>query len=442
MRPRIVVAIALTAIVYIVTALLWRQVFPFRDGIAEYLPEQAIAYVHVNLTPEVRRALQAQFTGILPTAVDPKKHDRIFLGQVLEVSDVRELALVWYRHEKGPGPFSGTGRIALVIGQRASSRPDVVPAATFTVGGQEVRAFVVRVRSSGRNPPLPLSFPLPSSGGEGEKVMRALRRHPVQAVLRPRALPIPALEAERHLIPDAIAASGTVGRRGFVLRTDDQIPLIVRSTRTELLAEPRPGTFQIIGLPVRALAEQLDLPFHGELRAAIEPLIPEDADLLIDGGHVAVRMSEPVIQPPEAVLRSLAARIWPVARPRQLDGLPASVLVADPDSFEIAQTGPNRWMLGSKSGEARIFAERSGNSVYLATDETLLSSALPTPSRSPSGRGGEGGGAGLRIPSACHLDGQSTLIVWPIHPQAVVTVSVDQSGSNVAICGRILRQGN
>lgn len=443
MRLRIVIIVTLTVAAYAVAALVWRQVFPFRDGIAQFLPEGTIAYVHVNLTPVVRRALRLHLDTLGGNEVYPKKYDRIFLstpflialrGAITE-TDVRELGFVWHQPESLPPQLS------FIVGQRASAQPDVMPAETIMIGGQEVRAFVVRIRSSGRNPPLPLSFPLPSRGGEGEKLWRELRRQPVQAVLWPRELPIPALEAARYLLPETVTALGTVGRRGFVLRSDGRIPLIVRSTRTELLAEPRPGTFQIIGLPVRAIAEQLDLPFHGELRATIEPILPETADFLVDGDRIAARIDTSAVIPPEVVLRSLVARLWPVARPRRLDGLSAIVLVADPKAIEVSKTGPSRWVLKTRDGATRIFVERSGDSVYLATDEELLGSALLTPSRSPSGRGGESEGAGLRIPSACHLDGQSAFIVWPIHPQAVVTMSVDLSGSSAAFCGRILQLG-
>lgn len=459
MRLRVVVAITLTVAAYAVAAFTWRQVFPFRDGLAEFLPEGTIAYVHVNLTPQVRRGLPHWLSS--PTsspsqrAGEKNKNDfPAVLQAALDSYDVRELGLVWHKADALPP------QLALIVGQRASAQPDVMPATTVSVGEQGIRTFVVRVQTSGRNTPLPQWRPegrrynLPS-GGEGEKVMRVLRRHPVQAVFHPRELPLPALEAARHLLPETVTASGIVDRRGFVLRSDGRLPLIVRSTRTELLAEPRLGTFQIVGLPVRAIVEQFDLPFHGELRAAIEPLIPERADLLIVDGRVAIRMPTPTIQPLEAVLRTLVARIWPVARPRQLDGLPANVLVADPNAFEVTQTGSSRWVLKSKEGDIRIFTEQSEDFVILATDEAMVDrmKIRPEPVEGQSVRSIlrpfdsaalRSGSKRLRFRtySACHFNDRSSFIVWPIHPQGVVAMSVDQSGSNVAICGRIAQQEN
>lgn len=424
MRLRIVIIVTLTVAAYAAAVLVWRQMFPFRDGLAEFLPEGTIAYVHVNLTSAVRRQVEFQISNSRFQIYEPIVDA---LTTALRSRDVRDLGFVWYKPDAFPQ------QLALIIGQRASSRPDVVPVATFTVGGQEVRTFVVRIRSSDRDPSALLR-----STQDGV-FTRKLRRHPVQVVLRPRELPIPALEAARHLLPETVTASGTVGRRGFVLRSDGRIPSVMRSTRTELLAEPRPGTLQIIGLQVRAIAEQLDLPFHKELRVALEPFLPERADVLIEGGHIAVRMPAPTTAPSEAVLRSLAARIWPITRARRLDGLPAEVLVADPDALTIVQSGPNRWMLRAKEvGTSKIFAEQSGEFVYLASEEGLLGA-------------GEGGGvrflaptgaSGLEMTNECRLDDQLPFIIWHPHPQAVVTMGVDPSGSSAALCGRILRPGN
>lgn len=449
MRFRPALAIAMTVFVYTATALLWRQVFPFRDGIAQFLPEGTITYVHVNLTAAMRREVEAQSSKFKAQIGEP------IIGALttaLRSHDVRELALVWHKPKSLPPQFS------FIVGQRASARPDVMPAETITVGGQEIRMFVVRVRAGDRDPSAPLR------SAQDDAFTRTLRRQPVQAVLHPRALPIPALEAARHLLPEMIMASGTLNRRGFILHGDQRgdqknaiaenwssrIPLIARSAYVELLSEPWPGTFQVIGLPVRALVEQLEFPFHGELRAAIEPFLPADADLLVDGDQIVARIDAPAVLPPELVLRSIAARLWPTTRPRRLDGLPVSVLVADPNVFEIAQAGSSRWALRLKSGgDALIFAERSGDSVILATDEMLIdrmkirpepvegqfvrSTLRPFDSaalRSGSKR------LHFRTYSACRLNDRSPFIVWSIHPQAVVTVSVDRSGSTVAICGR------
>jgi hypothetical protein len=468
MRIRVVIATILTAVIFIAAALLWRRVFPFRDGIAEHLPNHVIAYLHINLTPTIRRVLSTHLNAIPLKGDVPKKYDREFLAQVIRSPDIRELGLLWYQPEKGSDPFSGSGsgRLALIIGQRASERPDVVPTMTFTVGGQEVRMFVVRVQGNDRDPSTEF---IPSRTrdlfAQDDALTGRLRHHPVQITFWPRELPVPALEAARHLLPETITASGTLSRRGLVLRTDGKIPftqlearrpltgLIARSRRTKLITKPRPGTLQAIGVPVRALVEQFDLPFHEEFRTAIDPFLPEYADFLVDGDRVAVRMPVPAAQPPEAVLRSLAARIWPVTERRLLDGLLADVLVADPNAFEIAQLGTNRWILRTKNGgESQVFAEQSGDFVYLAGGETLLERMKIRPESRGSARDPDTESSGpvegpfdyaalrsgsIRLSAPCRLDDQSPFIVWSLHPQAVATASISLDGSRAVFCGII-----
>ncbi len=426
MRFRVIGVTTITVVAYIAAAFLWRQVFPFRDGIAEFLPEQTIAYAHVNLTPAMRRDLLRWGNSFI---FSPPPSSRRGSGRgwtmddtlmtAIRSPDVQELAFVSFQ------PEQHEPTVAVIIGQRASERPDVVPTETFDVGGQEIRILVVRVRGE--------IVTSSSSRGRGGSVLAMAEAghrpwsQPIQAFLRPQLLPIPALDAARHLLPEVLTAAGTTGRRGFILRSDGRIPLVLRTVRTPLLVGAQPGRLQVIGLPIRAIAAQLDLPFHAELRAAIEPSLPDLVDLLLAGGRIAIRMGEPAVSPPDVTIRSLAARIWPSARTRRLDGLPATVQVADPSEFEVIPTGENRWVLRQRGTDSAVVTvERRDGQILLSTDASLLNELGDSPEHD------------VALPGRCRFGDGAVFAVWLPYPHLIVSVGLDQAWSEFAVCGRSL----
>ncbi|MBI4434333.1 hypothetical protein HY635_00740 [Candidatus Uhrbacteria bacterium] len=420
MRSRVIGAIIVTVAAYTIVAFLWRTIFPFRDGIVEFLPEDTIAYAHVNLTPQVRREVEFQISDF-----------RFQIGDLLaeamrtavQSTDVREFGIAWYQPKTLPP------QIALIIGQRASNRPDVVSPMMATISGTDTRLIVVRTHAAKR---YQVSFERTPGISPG------ISPHPVQAFVRPPLLPIPALDAARHLLPETMTATGTINRRGFIphqfggrpgagfiLRSDGRIPLVMRTARMPLLVSAQPSMLQIIGLPVRAIAAQLDLPFHQELRSAIEPFLPEAADLLMSGRGVTVRFALPSDPPSNLAVRSLAARIWPSVQTRRLDGLPATVQVADPSEFEITSVGANRWVIKRQGTDgAAVTAERREGQLLLSTDAPLLDKLRDSSEN------------GLAFPMSCRFSGEAAFAVWSPYPQLIASVSMDQTWSKFAVCGR------
>lgn len=407
MRHRVAIVIMCTVIAYVATSLLWRQVFPFRDGIAQFLPENTIAYAHVNLTPNVRRALRDHVVRLLPDAA-PENHDRGFLEQAISAPDVREFAFVWHQPALLPPQF------ALLIGQRASFRPDVVPPSTFTIGGQELRVLVVRVRNG----------------------KTSLGHVPVQATLWPRSLPFPALAAVSHLFPETIVASGTIGRDGFALRSNGRWMMPFRTTRRAVLVTPREGALQLMDVPIRALMQQLEIPLHRDLARAIESVLPESTDVVVDlntpGVAIQLPWSPAVGTDTEDALRALAARIWPMAH--------SGGFIADPASIRVVSVGSRAWEVhrgdppspdaSDGRGEVVAFASVSDGVAIIASRRDLLEETISFNRQSS-----------IKIPRGCAISsryGTPMMIVDRVHPQIDAVLLVDRMWKKFTVCGRLI----
>ncbi|MDP3771098.1 MAG: hypothetical protein Q8R16_02260 [bacterium] len=416
MRLRIVLITTATIVVYITATLSWRQIFPFRDGIAQFLPKDTIAYVHANLTPSVRRALRAQFVQLLTTDA-PEKDDRRKLEQAVAAADVLEIAVAWFQPEQH-API-----VAVLVGQRVSSRPDVIPATTVMAGTTEIRIIVVRVRAGASA----ATTTMPVLGDRTFLARRfwGLSGHPIQAFVRPRLLPLPALDAVAHLLPDTIVASGTIGRDGFALRSDGRSTWSLRLQRPTVVVTPRDGVIQLTGVPVHDLWKQLELPFHRDLALALEQILPNSADLSVDLSSPGAVLRLP--WDPEAgseateALRALAARMWPSVR--------SGEIVADPASIRTVPMRLGTWEV-QRGDEIVAVASVADGSAVIATRRGLLDEALSDRRTS------------IRLPRRCAIAGRHgppVIITSRVHPQMDLTLLMDRLGTTFTICGRSVR---
>ncbi|MDO8599686.1 MAG: hypothetical protein Q7S02_06290 [bacterium] len=409
MRIRIVavaigIAAALTA-----TTFLWRQVFPFRDHLAAFLPAGTIAYAHANLTGGVRRGIALHISNLESQIGQPLVDA---LTTALRSPDVRELGLVWFQPDRH-APILG-----IMVGQRTSARPDVIGPSSIVIAGTELRVIVIRMRID------QMSVDAPP---EIAAVLPSLQRSPLQIVVRPRALPIPALEASAYRMPEIMTATGTVDQRGFTVRSDSGRSFFDRHRVISLLAPPRVGSMQILNIPVRALAAEIAAPTHSELLAVLTGALPDAADIIMDSTGVAVHLAHTDLQHERtrAVLQTIAARVWPAVRQRMLDGEPAEVAVADPSSVRMAPTSTGRWVI-ERAGEPVAAGAVRGDGFVIATSASLLEATM-SPTRTV-----------LRIPGRCVQPSPSDngiIAVIPIHPQLVAVFAISRDGSGYSICG-------
>ncbi|MDO8622121.1 MAG: hypothetical protein Q7R80_02725 [bacterium] len=445
MRLRIVLITTVTIVVYITATLSWRQIFPFRDGIAQFLPKDTIAYVHANLTARVRRNLRFEISNL-------RFQDSVRAGldEALRSPDVREIAVAWFQ------PEQHVPIVAVLVGQRASSRPDVVPATTVMVGTTELRIIVVRVRAGSSV----AATAMPVLGDRTFLARRVwgLSGQPIQAFVRPRLLPIPALDAVMHLLPDTIVASGTMGRDGFALRSDGRSTWSLRSPRPTVVVTPRDGVIQLTGVPVRDLWKQLELPLHRDLALALDPILPNSADLSVDlsspGAVLRLPLDPDVGRAATDALRALAARIWPSVRSGELVADPASIraVLVGPGSWEVQRGSPpsskttdgqgppspkaTEWQGPPSSkttdgqGDVVAVVSVADGSAVIATRRILQEEALSA--ARPS----------IRLPRGCAIagrHGQPVMITSRVHPQMDVALLMDRMGTTFTICGRSVR---
>jgi len=401
MRFRVALAILLTTAAYVAAVLVWRQVFPFQDEIAQFLPEGAIAYVHVNLTPVIRRQIGFQISDFRFQIGEPIADA---LTTALRSPEVQELAVAWFQSE-WPTPM-----VVVIIGQRPSRQSDIVPTTTVHVGSAEVWVMVARTRSDR------------SSASAVASALASQRRQPVQVFIHPRLLPIPALAAVTHLLPDVMAASGTIGRDGFILRSDGRSAWALHAPRPTVVVAPRDGALQLMGVPIREIWEQLELPFHRNLAHALGLVLPKSADALVDlrtPGAVIRLPWDPATSVGAAdVLRALAARIWPSVH--------AGALVADPASIRVLPAGRGSWEV-QRGDDVVAVASVTGGSAVVATRRDLLDEVMDE-HRST-----------IRLSRGCAiagLRGPLMMVTLRIHPQVDVSLLMDQVGMTWTACGR------
>jgi|GEM_PF-3612251 len=425
MSSRAIGAIGSLAVASVALAFAWRTIFPFRDGIAGLLPEDTIAYAHINLTARVRR--EVEFLISPPKADPPLAEGLKFqigerLAAVLTVTvrsrDVRELGLAWIASEPHR-PY-----LAVLVGQRTSAQPDVVSAETISIGEREVRVLVVRVRGG-------IAAPDPSQGrgvvGLAMTDAKRMRpRQPVQAFLRPRLLPIPALDAARDVLPEILTASGTIGRSGFSVRSDGRRILLGPRRSVPLLMPPTVGSVQALRVPVREFLRAVAAPTHRELLTAIAAAMPDAADVVVGQTGVSVHFPNTDFESERTqdALRAVVARVWPTIQRRMLDGQPSVVAVADPSSVRIVPAGPNRYVI-ERTDDRVAFAAVIGDGFTIATDEPSLEAAAAR--TRPS----------LRIPRRCAQpsSGDEVSAIISLYPQFSIFFAMLRDGSAFRVCG-------
>src|SRR3989338_7230323 len=128
-HPRRTIVIALVTVLIVVGTFFWRRWFPFPDRIAPpYLPSNALAYLHVNLTPYTRHALRAMLARAGDAHALSVDIPSTF-AQALAIREVRELGFIVL-----PDTGAHGVRIVIAIGQRASGTPDAVEAMSGDIG--------------------------------------------------------------------------------------------------------------------------------------------------------------------------------------------------------------------------------------------------------------------------------------------------------------------
>lgn len=397
---RSIAVVTLTVVVGFVLAISWRQWFPFPDRLAPYVPPDALAYVHVNLTPYTRRALADLLAQ--PTITASMSGDlRTALARAIERREVRELGFIVLPTRDPRGV-----RIAIAVGQSASRTPDVLDAMTSDVGGIPVRIATIRWRADSS----------PATPWAASDVLRVV---PLQARMTPRAIAFHArfpTAAER--LPEAMAFGGAIHRSGIVF--DSQPIARVRIPRSLAVREiPNAGEVVVKNVPFHALLAFDGLPDAlRALRGSLDDRL--DARVRLSDGAWAVRgtvRSDARIT--EGALRAIAAYVWPMRQSRTLDGLHALVEVADPSAMTFTR-GADRWVIGHASGDAL------GTAWWNPPQFTLVSQGDPTRSAPTFDM--------PTLPRMCGND-RDALLVLPVerYPQGFIT-SISGHTDRIQIC--------
>lgn len=388
-RFRSAIAITIATIAMVALAFAWRHTFPFPDTIAQHLPAGTLAYVHVNVTPEIRHHLASHLATLTSPLVDAV---RVATSE----TDVRELAFAWYVPDGAVGPVA-----AFIVGQRRSQRTDARLPEVVRIGAVDLRTFVLHTRTI--------------APGPYESVLQPLRHRPVQAFVRPRAvgeLPGSPLRAARELLPEALTAAGTIDRAGLVLRSDRRLPFAFRRHRFDLPAAPSPPALAIFGFPIREFAAALAAPPESALDRILAPSLPQtvDAAVGLTSGAVTLRLPGDV---PDDLLRLAAAVVHPILRAKLLDGFPSALTVINPDAVSVTTDGAGRSVL-SVEGSPVFSVIRSDDASVAITRRRLT------------------------MPTRC-VDG-SVYILQFIHSTSLLqaSVSVSTDGDKFSICARAM----
>ncbi|MBI4143151.1 hypothetical protein HY480_04730 [Candidatus Uhrbacteria bacterium] len=406
MRLRVVVAIVVTVVGMALAASLWRVVSPFPDSLAGALSGEALAYVHVNVTGSVRHHVQTQASRFRASL--PLEATRAF-DAVLRSPHLREFAIGLIRDA------DGAHRLEILVATPVEGYE--LEDTAFTLWGipGQVRS-VVNARDGG---PSSLIF-APS-----------FREHPVQALIQPRALadiPWLRLRSAAPLLPELVAAAGTVDRLGVMLRTNQKrVPGTVFGRRTVLEVPSGSAAVHAVGLPVRAIVNALDAPSHRSLVAALDVVLPERANVSMDFAQprAALQLAAPTSVPGEAraALLGLLAIIFPSDARTVLDGMDARVATADAGRLTVVEDSAQRWVI--RRAESGALVATASVEYGLATVSVGRPVEVPpTP-------------ATVRMPKRC-LDGRENVAILSTnigHPQAVASISFPLMGDQATICG-------
>ncbi len=410
MRMRVALAIVGTVVGVVLAAFAWRIAFPFPDSLAGALSGEVLAYVHVNVTLSVRR----QVRSLLPrfSAPMPPEAQRALTAE-LRSPHLREASLGLIRDP------DGTLRWELLIASTAENqRVGDVTFALFGIPGKTRNVRSVRTGGSSL-PMLPPSF----------------RWHPVQTLLQPRALvgiPLLRLRSAAPILPETVAAAGTIDRLGIVLSTATKnVPGTFSGTffnRRDVFEVPSgAATVHVRGLPVRAITSILEAPSHRALLAALAPVLPTRASLSMDFAQpsAVLQFSTPhaISDDARAALLGLLAILFPSDTRTILDGVDARVAVADVQRLTVQQTSDQQWVVRSPdSGEHIATASVDHGQVTVAVGRS--NDFPPTP-------------AIVRMPKRCMGEREDVAILSTniSHPQAVASITFPLFSNRATICG-------
>ncbi|MFH1099009.1 MAG: hypothetical protein V1723_03770 [Candidatus Uhrbacteria bacterium] len=379
-------------------AVWWRWWFPYSDGIASFLSEETVAYVHLNLTA-INRVASHRFVDFnverAKDSIGPEL--TTVVGTALRSREVSEVALV-------VDEVGGQLHYAFVIGQRASDQPDVVAPDRVIVGGQSVAVTILRIPKKQHEP----------SGSAFEAELQPLRHRPLQVAVRPRAI-VERVGGEFRALadtfPEFMAASGSFGRGGLMINSDGAAswwrfrPIKIKLPRPLLV-----GGVAVVGAPLRAFALLIadTLPKSAQLAIAA---LPERADIQIldDRSRVAARLpaERSLFAIDEFAWRALAAIIWPTQRVQLLDGLVSDVTVVDPEAYQIITVEGARWEVKGIDETVRASVVRCADSIVVASDSSADCESAVV----------------VSIPSQCRLTTDDAVLLFAASKGSIVSMT-------------------